>query len=94
VAGGVVVSGGIAGDRGPAQLEDVPVAVHAHVIGDVHPPPVDLVIALMLAKPRGDDAVVVEGDCGVVNRHPGDGVRTTTRQRRTRTPGITAQQSS
>jgi hypothetical protein len=48
------------------------------------------VIALMLAKPRGDDAVVVEGDCGVVNRHPGDGVRPTTRQGRTRPPGITA----
>ena len=48
MTGRVVVGGGVAGDGGVAQREDVAVAIDCVVVGDVDPALVVLVVALML----------------------------------------------
>ena len=50
VAGRVVARRGVAHEVGRPQLEDVPVAVDADVIGDVDPPLLVLVVPLVLAE--------------------------------------------
>jgi hypothetical protein len=50
------------------------------------------VVALVLAKPRSNDAVVAEDDFGVMDGHPGDGVWSPAWQWWTRAPGVAAQQ--
>lgn len=47
----IVARGGVPGEVGRPQFEDVAVAVHAQVIGDVNPALVILMVGLMLAKP-------------------------------------------
>ena len=75
VAGGVVVGVGVAGELRCPQLEDVAVAVDADVVGDVDPPELVLVVALVLSEPSSDVAVVAEDHGCVVEGHTGDGVR-------------------
>lgn len=93
VSGRIVIGGGVADQFGRAQLEDVPVQVDADVVGDVDSAVLVLVVALVLAKAAGDDAVVVEGDAGVVDRHAGNRVVSSAGARRGRPPGFPAQQA-
>ncbi len=54
VAGGVVLGVGVTSDGGLASREQVAVEVDGHVIGDLDPPVLVSVMALMLTQP-GDD---------------------------------------
>jgi hypothetical protein len=94
VASRVVVRRGITGEVGIAQLEDVPVAVDADVVGDVDPPFLVLVVLLVLAQPGRDVGVVTKDGGCVVDCHAGDGVGPASCAGRTGAPGIPAQQRS
>ena len=92
MAGRVITRRGVAHDMRVTQSVDVPLAVHAYVIGDVDPPLCVLVIVLVLAKASGGVAVVAEDCSGVVNRHAVEGwLRYTARPRRLRAPRVAAQ---
>ena len=70
---------GVAHELGASQLEDVPVAVDAYVIGDVDPPLRVLVVLLVLAEASGRAAVVAE-DRGRVDCHAAERERAAGRE--------------
>ena len=86
----VVVRRSVARNLGAAQFVDVAVAVDAHVIRDVDPAQLVLVVPLVLAEVTWRITVVTEEHGLVVEGHAGDGVRPSAGAGRLRAPGISA----
>ena len=74
MAGCVIRRCSVAGEVSSTQFEDVSVAIHTDVVGDVDPSVVVLVVPLVLPESCGGVAVVAQNHGGVVDRHALDGV--------------------
>src|ERR1700722_1288457 len=88
----VVVRRGVACNVGAPEFVDVAVAVDTHVIRDVNPSLLVLVVPLILAQSAWGIAVVAEDHGLVMEDHPGDGVALASGPGRPRAPGVSAYQ--
>ena len=86
----VVVRRGVACNVGAPQFVDVPVAVDTHVIRDVDPSLLVLVVPLILAQSPWGITVFAEDRGLVVEGHTGDGVALASGPGGPRAPSVSA----